>query len=301
MFEIIRTHRRWMQLILLLLIVPSFMLVGVQGYDSFINREPELATVAGQPVTRSEFDQAHRNQLEQLRQRLGSQFDPAMIDTPAMREQLLNQLIDQRLLAVVAADNGFSVSDGTLRNTIAAIPQVQDNGRFSPERYRQVLAAQGMSPTSFEAGLRRDLAVARVLDPISQSASVPAEVARSVEAALTQRRTVQLRQFAASDFRAKVTVSPQDIQAWYDANQEQLRVPEQVQAQYLVLDEAAATEGVQVKDEDIASYYEQNKSRFGQPERRRVSHIMISIPPGASEEAGNENRNFSRNAVELPA
>ncbi|KDD99991.1 SurA N-terminal domain protein [Bordetella bronchiseptica SBL-F6116] len=57
MFEIIRTHRRWMQLILLLLIVPSFMLVGVQGYDSFINREPELATVAGQPVTRSEFDQ----------------------------------------------------------------------------------------------------------------------------------------------------------------------------------------------------------------------------------------------------
>ncbi|WP_080705552.1 SurA N-terminal domain-containing protein [Bordetella bronchiseptica] len=285
MFEIIRTHRRWMQLILLLLIVPSFMLVGVQGYDSFINREPELATVAGQPVTRSEFDQAHRNQLEQLRQRLGSQFDPAMIDTPAMREQLLNQLIDQHLLAVVAADNGFSVSDGTLRNTIAAIPQVQDNGRFSPERYRQVLAAQGMSPTSFEAGLRRDLAVARVLDPISQSASVPAEVARSVEAALTQRRTVQLRQFAASDFRAKVTVSPQDIQAWYDANQEQLRVPEQVQAQYLVLDEAAATEGVQVKDEDIASYYEQNKSRFGQPERRRVSHIMVSIPPGASEEA----------------
>jgi len=274
-----------MQFILLILIVPSFFLVGIQGYESFISREPELATVAGQPITRGEFDNAHRNQLEQFRQRLGTQFDPALVDTPAMREQLLNQLIDQRLLAQVAADNRFSVSDGTLRNTIAAIPQVQDNGRFSPERYRQVLAAQGMTPTSFEAGLRRDLAVGRVLEPVTQSATVPAAVTASLETALTQQRSVQLRRFAAADYRAQVTVSPQDIQAWYDANKQQLSVPEQVSAQYLVLDEAAATQDVQVKDEDIASYYEQNKNRFGQPERRRASHIMIELPSGASDDA----------------
>jgi len=285
MFELLRNHRRWMQFILLILIVPSFFLVGIQGYESFISREPELATVAGQPITRGEFDMAHRNQLEQFRQRMGSQFDPALVDTPAMREQLLNQLIDQRLLAQVAIDNRFSVSDGTLRNTIAAIPQVQDNGRFSPERYRQVLAAQGMTPTSFEAGLRRDLAVGRVLEPITQSASVPDAVTASLESALTQQRTVQLRRFAAADYRAQVSVSPQDIQAWYDANKQQLTVPDQVSAQYLVLDEAAATQGVQVKDEDIASYYEQNKNRFGQPERRRASHIMIELPAGATEDA----------------
>lgn len=285
MFDLFRNHRRWMQFILLILIVPSFFLVGIQGYDSFMNREPELATVAGQPITRGEFDMAHRNQLEQFRQQLGGQFDPALVDTPAMREQLLNQLIDQRLLLQVAADNRFSVSDGTLRNTIAAIPQVQDNGRFSPERYRQVLAAQGMTPSSFEAGLRRDLAMARVLDPISQSAAAPATVIASLESALTQRRTVQLRRFDAAAYRSQVSVSEPDIQAWYDANQQQLIVPEHVTAQYLVLDEAAATQGVQVKDEDIASYYEQNKQRFGQPERRRASHIMIEVPAGASDDA----------------
>ncbi|MGE8668660.1 MAG: SurA N-terminal domain-containing protein [Achromobacter mucicolens] len=285
MFEFIRSHRRWMQFILLILIVPSFFLVGIQGYDSFMNREPELATVAGQPISRAEFDQAHRNQLDQFRQRLGTQFDPAVIDTPALREGLLNQLINQRLLANVAADNRFSVSDETLRNTIAAIPEVQDNGRFSPERYRQVLAAQGMSPTSFEAGLRRDLAIARVLEPVGQSARAPAEVVAALESALTQTRTVQLRNFSAADFRSQVTVTPADIQAWYDANKQQLQVPEQVQVQYLVLDEAAATQGVQVKDEDLAAYYEQNKNRFGQPERRRASHIFIELPSGGSEDA----------------
>jgi len=305
MFEFIRSHRRWMQFILLILIVPSFFLVGIQGYDSFMRQEPELATVAGQPISRAEFDQAHRNQLEQFRQRLGAQFDPAVIDTPALRESLLNQLINQRLLANVAADNRFSVSDETLRNTIAAIPEVQDNGRFSPERYRQVLAAQGMSPTSFEAGLRRDLAIARVLEPVGQSARAPAEVVSALESALTQTRTVQLRSFSAADYRSQVSVTPADIQAWYDANKQQLQVPEQVQVQYIVLDEAAATQGVQVKDEDLAAYYEQNKSRFGQPERRRASHIFIELPSGASEEARKAARakaeDIARQAAADPA
>ncbi|OZI74980.1 SurA N-terminal domain-containing protein [Bordetella genomosp. 12] len=305
MFEFIRTHRRWMQLILLLLIVPSFALVGVQGYTSFVNGEPELATVAGQGIKQSEFDAAHRNQLEQFRQRLGTQFDPAVLDTPAMREQLLNQLIDQRLLAQVALDNRFSVSDETLRNTIAAIPQVQDDGRFSPERYRQVLAAQGLSPTSFENGLRRDLAVARVLEPVGLSAHVPQIVVQDIEQALTQKRTIQLRSFAAADYRSKVTVTPQDIQAWYEANKESLRVPEQVQAQYLVLDEAAATQGVEVKDEDIASYYEQNKGRFGTPEQRRASHILINSAASDSADARKAARakaeDIARQAAANPA
>lgn len=283
MFELIRNHRRWMQFILIVLIVPSFFLVGIQGYDSFVSSEPELASVAGQPIDRGEFDIAYRNQLEDFRQRLGSRFDPAMLDTPALREQVLNQLIDQRVLAQAAQDNRFSVSDGTLRNTIASIPQVQDNGRFSPERYRQVLAAQGMTPTNFEAGLRRDLAIGLVLQPVLNTAIEPTEVIGSLQSALTQQRTVQLRRFAADDYRAQITVTPEDIKAWYDGHQQELIVPEQVSAQYLVLDEAAASQDVQVNDDDIASYYEQNKNRFGQPERRRASHILIQTPAGASD------------------
>ena len=250
-----------------------------------MRKEPELATVAGQPVTRAEFDQAHRNQLEQFRQRMGAQFDPAVVDTPFLRQGLLNELINQRLLANVAIDNRFSVSDTTLRNYITKIPTVQANGDFSMELYRQMLAAQGLTMNGFEAGVRRDLAIGRVLEPVGMTARAPAEVVASLETALTQTRTVQLRRFAAADYRSKVDVSPADIQAWYDANKQQLQIPEQVQVQYLVLDEAAATQGVQVKDEDLASYYEQNKTRFGQPERRRVSHIMINLPAGASEDA----------------
>lgn len=305
MFDFIRNHQRWMQLILLILIVPSFAFFGVQSYSSFMSEEPKMATVDGHPITQREYDQARRNQLDQYRQMMGAQFDAAALDTPAMRQRLLDQLIDQRLLAAVAADNRFSVSDETLRNTIASNPAVQDDGRFSPERYRRVLASQGMTPALFEAGLRRDLAVGRVLDPVGQSARLPAAVAASIENALGETRNVRTRRFAAADFHSQVQVSPADVQAWYDANKLQFQIPEQVQAQYLVLDEAAASTGIQVKDEDIALYYDQNKSRFGQPERRRASHIMIEVPSGASDDVRKAARakaeDLARQAAANPA
>ncbi|MFC4276495.1 SurA N-terminal domain-containing protein [Achromobacter aloeverae] len=283
MFEFIRNHQRWMQLILLILIVPSFAFFGVQSYSSFMSEEPKMATVAGRPITQREYDQARRNQLDQYRQMMGARFDAAALDNPAMRQRLLDQMIDQRVLAAAAADYRFSVSDETLRNTIASNPAVQDDGRFSAERYRAALAAQRLSAAEFEANLRAQLAVDRVLQPIGQSARVPGTVAADVEHALTETRSVRTRRYAAADFRSKVQVSDADLQTWYDANKQQFAVPEQVKAQYLVLDEAAASAGIQVKDEDIQRYYDQNKSRFGQAERRRASHILVQVPADATD------------------
>jgi len=283
MFDFIRNHRRWMQLILLLLILPSFVFFGLEGYTSFMSKEPELASVDGQAITLGEFNRARTAQLEQYRSALGAQFDPAAFDTPLFREQLLNSLVDQRTVAAAASKGKYSVSDETLRRTIASIPAVQQDGQFSSERYRQVLAAQGMTPASFELGLRRDLAIAQVLQPIGLTARVPVEVAKNILALVTEKRVVSRQVFSAESFAKSVEVSEADIKQWYDANQDQLRIPENVDLQYLVLNEDAATNEVKVSDADIESFYKQNQARYGQPERRRVSHILIEVPASADE------------------
>jgi len=283
MFDFIRSHQRWMQLILLLLIVPSFVFFGVQGYSSFMASEPELVTVGDQPITLGQFNQARTAQLEQFRNALGSQFDPAAFDTAEFREQLLSRMIDERTVALAAAKGRYSVSDETLRRTIAAIPAVQENGQFSSQRYRDVLAAQGMNPTTFELGLRRDLAIAQVLQPIGLTARVPAEVAEKLLALLTEKRTVERRIFAAKDFAQSINVSDDDIKKWYDNNQAKLLVPENVEVQFVVLNEQAASKDIKVSDENIQSFYKQNHTRYGQPERRRVSHILIELPASAND------------------
>jgi len=281
MFDFIRNHRRWMQFILLMLIVPSFVFFGLEGYSSFMSSEPDIAEVDGKPITLGQFDVARRDRLEQYRQVLGNQFDPVAIDTPAFRQDLLNTLVDQSVLAAAATRGRYSVSDDALRNTIAAIPAVQVNGQFSPERYRQVLASQGLTPNDFELGLRRDLVLRQVLGPIGMTASAPLDVTTKLLSVVSQTRTVAIRDFKFKQFADTVNITDEQIKSWYDQNAQILKVPEYVSLDYVVLNENSASKDIKVSAADIEEYYKQNQARYSQSERRRVSHILIEVTPDA--------------------
>jgi peptidyl-prolyl cis-trans isomerase D len=283
MFDFIRSHRRWMQLVLLLLVVPAFAFFGIEGYVGFMSKDKELAEVNGVAITQPEYDAVRRNQLEELRRVLGAQFDAEAIDTAAFRERILNDMINQRVIAEAAMQGRYSVSDEQVRDTIANIPAVQENGVFSAQRYRQVLAAQGMTPADFENRVRSDLILAQVLGPVGSTAAAPNKVADDLMTALTQERTVSLRRFNAEGFETDVEVSEADIDTWYQDNQEELRLPESVDIEYVVLDEAAASQGLSVPTSEIQAYYQQNQARYGQPEQRRVSHILREVQPDADQ------------------
>ena len=272
-----------MQLVLLILVVPAFAFFGIEGYVGFMSRDKELAEVNGTAITQPEYDAVRRNQLEELRRALGAQFDAEAIDTPAFRERILNDMINQRVIAEAAMQGRYSVSDEQVRDTIAEIPAVQENGVFSAQRYRQVLAAQGMTPADFENRVRSDLILSQVLGPVGSTAAAPNKVANALMAALTQERTVSLRRFNATGYESDIEVTESDIAAWYEENQEQLRLPESLNIEYVLLDEAAASQGLSVPESEIEAYYQQNQSRYGQPEQRRVRHILREVAPDADQ------------------
>lgn len=298
MFDLVRNHKRWMLFLVLILILPSFVFFGIEGYARFMESEQALAKVAGSSVTRAEYDAARRNQLDRARQMLGGAFDPMMFDTPAMRQQTLDQLIDARVIAAAAADGHFTVSNNVLRQAIAGIPAVQTDGRFDPERYTQALAAQGISPSQFEASVRYDLAQSLVLQPVVESGIAPRGLVEELLQAMGQQRTVRLRTFRADDYRAGIEVSDADVQQYYDANPERFHVPEVIDAQYVLLDSEAAKRGVSVTDDEIAAYYEQNKQRFTNPETRSVSHILVLVPDGASEAERDKAREHAQQLMQ---
>lgn len=283
MFDLVRNHKRWMLFLVLILILPSFVFFGIEGYARFMDGEQAMAKVAGGSVTRAEYDAARRNQLDRARQMLGGAFDPLLFDTPEMREETLNQLIDARVIAAAAADGHFTVSNNVLRQAIAGIPAIQTNGRFDPELYTQALAMQGITPAQFEASLRYDLAQSLVLQPVADSGIAPRSLVEDLLQAMGQQRTVRLRTFHADEHRANVAVSDADVQQYYEANAARFHIPEVIDAQYVLLDSEAAKRGVTVTDDEIAAYYEQNKQRFTNPETRSVSHILLLVPEGANE------------------
>lgn len=284
MFEIIRKNQRVMQLVLLVLILPSFVLIGVSGYSSYVSGDSDIVKVGDSAITSQEFDRARRMQLDDMQRNNPSGFDLAQADSIESRRALLESLIDQRVQIEVATADRFNVSDIALRDYIASMPEFQENGVFSPALYSQVLASAGINTRDFEQSQRGQLARQRVLGPVAASASMLPSVMNKLEIALTEERGVRVRSFLTRDFESKVQISDADLQAWYDANKQSLELPEQVKVEYLLLNEAAASKDLPTPtDEQLKQYYEQNKARYVQAGRVNISHILVTLPAGASD------------------
>lgn len=283
MFEFIRTHQRLMQFLLLLLIFPSFAFFGVESYTRFREHDNTVAKVAGHSITQQEFDAAQREQMDRLRQMFGSQFDPKMFDTPEAKQAILDNLIAQRVMAATAARDHLSVSDRTLQQTILAIPGLTGaDGKFDAERYKSLLAMQGMTPALYEARLRQDLSLQQVSNAIQSTAFAPKTVANRLSDLNDQEREVQEQLFKAADYVSQVKVTDDMLKAYYEKNSADFQVPEQVKAEYVVLNGEALAAQIPVSDADIKSYYEQNAKRYGEEEQRRASHILIKVDKNAS-------------------
>jgi peptidyl-prolyl cis-trans isomerase D len=278
MFEFIRTHQRLMQFMLLLLIVPSFLLFGLEGYTRFGDSANTVAKVAGQSITQQEWDAAQREQMERFRQMFGAQFDPKMFDTPQAKQGILENLIAQKALAAEAARKHLSVSDQTLQQTILGVQDLKtSDGKFDSERYKALLAVQGMTPAMYEARLRQDLALQQINAAIQTTAFAPKSVATRLSEINEQQREVQELAFKVSDYISQVKITDEMLKSYYDAHGNQFEIPEQVKAEYVVLNSAAVAAQIAVSDADIKSYYDQNIKRYSVDEQRRASHILITV------------------------
>ena len=276
MFDSIRSHRRWLMFFMLVLIFPSFVFFGIQGYNSFVEKEGALATVDGAPVTQQEYDAALRDRIDRLRQSLGSNFDPKLLETPEMRAAVLEQLLLDRALANEANKSNVVVTVDQLREFIGNIPAFQQDGKFSYDRYKAFLASRGQTEASFEQSLRNDLRKQVFVQALIESAIVPKQVTDRIEQVLLQQREVRELRFPTEQFASKVSITDAQIAEYYQANRSQFETPENLRIEYLVLSPDAIAGSVSISDEAIKDYYEQNKARYGTEEQRRASHILIA-------------------------
>jgi peptidyl-prolyl cis-trans isomerase D len=282
MFEFIRTHRRLMHFVLILFIVPSFALVGVESYTRFSDADNAVAKVAGQSITQQEFENAQRQQIARLQQMFGAQFDTRMLDTPEAKQGILDSLIAQRVLAAEAARNRLWVSDPVLQQTIRNNFSPA-NGEFDLDVYKELLARQGMTPLMYQEAVRQDLVLQQINSAVQASAFAPRTVASRLSDLNDQERQVQELLFKASDFTSQVKITDEMLKSYYDKNSKQFEIPEQVKAEYVVLNSDALANQITVSDADIKSYYDQNVKRYTEEEQRRASHILISVKKDASD------------------
>jgi len=284
MFESVRTHRRWMMLFMLVLIFPSFVFFGIQGYDSFIGSDKTLAKVDGSPITQQEFDQAQRDRIERLRQTFGSDFDPKLLETQEARASILDGIVMNRALANEANKANIIVTTDRLREVLATVPAFQEDGKFSYEKYKAYIASQGLTEPIFEQRVREDLRKQALLQAVVESAIVPKTVADRLDTMLREQREVRELRFTAEQFLPKVKVTDEQVAAFYEKNRSLFETPESARVEFLVLSPETLSGAGAVPEAEARAYYEQNKARYGAEEQRRASHILIT-PEGGDKAA----------------
>ncbi len=283
MFEFIRTHQRLMQFLLLLFIFPSFAFFGLESYSRFSGGDNAVAKVAGQSITQQDWDAAQREQLERLRQVYGARFDAKTFDTPAVKQEVLDNLIAQHALTAEVVRMHLTVPDQVLQQAILEIPGlIGADGKFDGARYKDLLAAQGMTPAGYEARLRQDLGLQQLNAAVQATAFAPKTLAARLSDLSDQERVTQELLIKASDYASQVKLTDAMQKTWYEKNSQQFVVPEQVKIDYVVLDSKALAAQTPVSDDDIKSYYEQNAQHYATEEQRRASHILITVNKDAT-------------------
>jgi peptidyl-prolyl cis-trans isomerase D len=283
MFEYVRTHKRIMQGLLLLLIFPSFAFFGIESYLRSDANRTELATVAGQTISLQEFEQEQKTQLENLKQMYGPDFDAQMLNTPEQKKRILDDLVARKAIEVEARKSQIVTSDEALLKNLNAVAALKKaDGTIDKDLYMNLLARQGLTPQMYDELQRKELAVQQLVSSLQNSSFVPKSLAQRIATIYEQEREIQSISFKGTDFASQVKLTDTSLRAYYAKNSAQFETPEHLKAEFVVLSLDALSAGINVTDAEIAAHYEQNKDTYKVSEQRRASHILLNLDKSAS-------------------
>lgn len=300
MFESIRKHSKIVMFLLFLLIIPSFVLVGIDN-SYFSEKSPVVARVDGHDITQADWENAHRQEVDRIRAQSPT-MDGRLLDSPSARYATLERMVRDRVLQAAAQDMHLVTSDARLARELQGIPAIaglkRADGTLDGDAYRALVGAQGLTPEGFETNVRREISVNQVMGGVMASTVGSKVQSKLALDALYQRREIQVANFNTADYASKIVPTDEELQAYYQAHTAQFQQAEKASVEYVVLDLNAVSAGITLSESDLRTYYKENLDRLAGREERRVSHILINAPQGTS---ASEREKAKARATELLA
>jgi peptidyl-prolyl cis-trans isomerase D len=279
MFDFVRKHTKIMMFLMFLLIIPAFVLVGVDGYRRMSGGGPTVAKIGSHSITQEEWDAGHKVEVDKIRAR-NPNMDAKLLDSAQARYMTLETMVRELVMADALQDAHLVTTDARLARELQRDPTIASlrkaDGALDVERYKQYAASRGFTPEGFEARVRADISLQQLESGVGGAAMAPAVQTAVAMNALFERREVQVASFMASDYASKVVPADAEIEAYYQANPALFQAPETASVEYLVLDLDSVKSSIKLNEQDLKTYYEQNVARLSGKEERRASHILIN-------------------------
>ncbi|WP_435037345.1 SurA N-terminal domain-containing protein [Pseudomonas neuropathica] len=263
----------WIAKTIIGVIVALMALTGFDAIFQATTHKNEAAKVNGEEISQNELSQAVDMQRRQLMQQLGKDFDASLLDEKMLRESALKGLIDRKLLLQGAEQAKFAFSEGALDQVILQTPEFQVDGKFSSERFDQVIRQLGYSRMQFRQMLAQEMLIGQLRAGVAGSGFVT-----DVEVLAFARLEKQTRDFATLNVKADpaaVKLTDDEVKAYYDEHAKEFMTPDQVIIDYVELKKSSFFDQVAVKDEDLQAAYQKEIANLS--EQRRAAHILIEV------------------------
>jgi peptidyl-prolyl cis-trans isomerase D len=286
MFDFVRKHTRILQLLLLILILPSFVVFGIQGYDSFLNEDEVVAKVAGQKVTASEMDLAHRRLVERIRSQQPN-VDAARLDSPEVKRSALDSLLMDKVMLAAVNDQRLIAPETRIQRLFYTSPDFAQLRNADGSLNTKLLESQGITSAQFAERMRQQISLSQVTGGIEGTAAASATSNKIAVDSLFQVRDVQWLKFEARTYAASLNPTPEQLKKFFDEPKQAstFMLPERADVQYVVLDLDALKGRVTVSEEELRKYYQENLKLYTRDEERRASHILIKADKAAPADA----------------
>ncbi len=283
MLDAIRKHTTgWMAKAILALITVPFALFGIDSYLNQAGSNVAVAKVNGNKISIQEYG----NAIENVRNRMQAdgKVDATMLDSPQLKQSVLDGLITRRLVNAEINKSNFKISDEQLSQHILGMPEFQDGGKFSEEIYQKTLAQNKLTATKFENEQRNNLLTQQARDGLAALVFVPKSIAAQTLQFAHQQREVSAAEIKTAQYLSQVKVTPEQIKAYYDLHKDKFVVPEQVKLEFALLSAASLVAQMKVNDAEVKEFYDANTAKFQNDEQRHASHILIGIGGGTNKD-----------------
>lgn len=283
MLDRMRRHRNWLKWSLVLLIVPfAFFFVPdfLDDRTSAAGASPNevVASVEGREVTAGQFQRRFQTQMLAYQQAYGGNMNAQLLRQLGIEQQILQQMVDEQAALVEAERQGLTVSDEELRAQIFAFPAFQEGGQFVGEqRYVQILRSlrPPQTSTDFEENLRRSMMIDKLRSALTEWMSLSDTELRDEYRQRNEKVKLQLVALTADRFRDKVSVSDDDVAAYFESHKAEYRVGERRKIRFLAIDQEQVRQKITVTPTEVQTYYNDNLQQYQSPEQVRASHILL--------------------------
>ena len=279
MLDRMRRHKGWLKwslaiviLAFIVLYIPSFLRSDAAGNNDVV------ASVEGRDITVGRFRQAYQRQMQAYRAQFGGNVDEQMLKQLGIDRRIVEQMIDEEAALAEAGKLGIRTTDEEVRARIASIPGLQENGQFIGEqRYRQLLQMQTppITERDFEEQIRRGITIEKFRAALTNWISVSDKEVEEEFQRRNEKVKLAVVSFAADKFREGLEATDAEINAYYDAHKNELKIPEKRKVKYALVDMQAIRNRTTVSPDDIKRYYEDNEQQYSTPEQVRASHILL--------------------------